>query len=134
LWVPHPGVLAVADAVLDPCAFAIAHLQPGDISVGLVGDEAGVPVAVLVEDRELRAGVRPFATGDQPSALRPRRQVQTVGELSNPRPVPKLAVAVNRPNPLGFLSFEDLLADRLIDRGGRSRSGSRPYGTPRSPV
>ena len=107
--------LPFADAVLDPCALAVAHLQGGDVLTVLVGDEAGVPIAVLVKDRELRAGMRPFATGDQPSALRPWRQVQTVGELGNPRPVPKLAVAVNRPHPLGLLSFEDLLADRLID-------------------
>ncbi len=30
----------------------------------LLGGEARVPVAVLVEDRELRAGVRPLAAAD----------------------------------------------------------------------
>jgi hypothetical protein len=34
--VSHAGVLAVADAVLDSGALAVAHLQPGDIDVGLV--------------------------------------------------------------------------------------------------
>lgn len=73
MWeVPHPGVLAVADAVLNPGALAVAHLKQGDISAGLVGDEARVPVAVLIEDRELRAGVRALASGDQTSPLRPR--------------------------------------------------------------
>ena len=38
--VAHAGVLAVADAVLDPGALTVAHLQAGDINVGLVGDES----------------------------------------------------------------------------------------------
>ena len=59
--VAHAGVLAGADAVLDAGAAAVAQLQAGDVVAVLVGDEARVPVAMLVEDRELRAGVRALA-------------------------------------------------------------------------
>ena len=76
--VAHAGVLAGADAVLDPRAAAVAQLQRGDVLAVLVGEEAGVPVAVFVEDRELRAGMRPLAPDDQPGSLGPGGQVQTV--------------------------------------------------------
>ena len=89
--VAHAGVLAGADAVLDAGAAAVTQLQDGDVVAVLVGEEARVPVAVLVEDRELRAGVRTLAAADQPGALGPRGQIEPVGQLGDPR-----AVAVGR--------------------------------------
>ena len=111
--VAHAGVLAGADAVLDPCVAAVAQLQGGDVVVVLVGEEACVPVAVLVEDRELRAGVRPFAAADQPRSRGPGGQVEAVGQLRDPGAVAVLAFCVDRLQPLGFRDLEDRGADRL---------------------
>ena len=100
--VAHAGVLAGADAVLDAGAAAVAQLQDGDVVAVLVGDKARVPVAVLVEDRELRAGVRALAAADQPGALRPRGQIDPVGELGDPGAVTILAGTVDRLLPTPF--------------------------------
>jgi hypothetical protein len=75
-----------------------------------------VPVAVLVEDRELRAGVRTLTPDDQPGALRPGGQVHVVGQLRNPRAVALGAAGVDRLLPRGFLELEDRLADCVVDR------------------
>lgn len=47
----------------------MAQLQGGDLSAVLVGEKARVPVPMLVEDRELRAGMRTFAPSDQAAIL-----------------------------------------------------------------
>ena len=94
--VAHAGVLAIADAVLDPRAAAVTQLQGGDVVAVLVGEEARVPVAVLVEDLELRAGVGTLAAADQPGALGPCGQVDPVGELGDPgavRSAPPASIA-----------------------------------------
>jgi hypothetical protein len=100
--VAHAGVLAVADAVLNAGAAAVAQLELGDVVAFLVGEKAGVAVAVLVEDRELGAGVRPLATADQPGAGRPGREVQLLSQLGDPGAVAVLAVAVDRLYPRRF--------------------------------
>ena len=111
--VAHAGVLAGADAVLDPGAAAVAQLQDGDVVAVLVGDKARVPVAVLVEDLKLRAGVRALAAADQPGALRPRGQVDPIGQLRDPGAVTILTGTVDRLYPRRFGNPEDRLADRF---------------------
>lgn len=51
MQVAHAGVLADTDRLLDPGAAALTQLESGDVLPGLVGVDAGVAVAVLVEDR-----------------------------------------------------------------------------------
>jgi hypothetical protein len=74
--VAHAGVLAGPDPVIDPGAAAVTQLQVNDVLVRLVGEKAGVAVAVLFEDRELRAGIRTLAAADQPGPLTPRCEVE----------------------------------------------------------
>ena len=63
------GVLVVADAVLDVRVLAVATLDVGDVLVGLVGQDRLEAVAVMVGERELRAGVRALAPDDQPDPV-----------------------------------------------------------------
>jgi hypothetical protein len=116
--VAHAGVLARPDAVLDAGALVVAHLQRRGVLVGLVGDERGVPVAVLVKDLKLRAWVRPFATDVQSGPLRPPPQFQAAGELGDPRSVATVAVAVDRPSPLvsSWIVIRDLAIPILTAR------------------
>src|SRR5204863_9156231 len=62
--VAQAGLLAFADAVLDPGVLAVPQLQPGclpgDDAAGSVGEEGGDPVAVDVGEGELGARVRAF--------------------------------------------------------------------------
>ena len=112
--VAHAGVLAGADAVLDPGAAAVTQFQRGDVVLVLVGEKARVPVAALVEDRELRAGVWTLAPDDQPGALGPGGQVHAVGQLADPGAVPLGAACVDRLHPHGF-------RERRGSPGGRCR-------------
>ncbi len=111
--VAHAGVLAGADRVLNAGAAAVTQLQDGDVVAFLVGEEARVPVTVLVEDRELRAGVRTLAAADQPGTFRPLGQVHAVCQLRHPGAVPILAGAVDRLYPRRFWDFEDRSTNRL---------------------
>src|SRR3954447_1454703 len=111
----HPGVLAGADAVLDAGAAAVAQLQGGDVGSGLVGEKAGVPVAVLVEDLKLRARVRALTATDQPRALRPARHLQAVGQLGYSGSLAGLAVGVDRLKPRALGQLEDRLADAVVE-------------------
>src|SRR5712692_89851 len=94
--VSHPRVLAGADLVLDPGAVAVAELERGDVLIGLVGDEAGVAVAVGVEDLELGPGVRALAADDQPRSGGPTLEADAVAQLPNPGALPLFALALNR--------------------------------------
>ena len=69
--VARAGCLERLDPVLDLGVLAVGHFELGDVLVVLVGDEALEAMPVQVGERKLGAGVRPFATTDQPSALRP---------------------------------------------------------------
>jgi hypothetical protein len=71
---PQPGLLVVADVILDPCAGTVATLENRDVGVGLVGEDRLEAIAVVVCEGELGAGMRAFAAHDHPRALRPARQ------------------------------------------------------------
>ena len=76
------GVLVVADPVLDAGALAVTALEDGDVLVGLVGEDRLEAVAVVVGERQLRAGVRALAPDDQPRTLGPSRtRSSTLGDL-----------------------------------------------------
>ena len=94
--VAQPGVLGGADAVLDVSAVTVAQLERGDVVVGLVGDEHLMPEPFGgVEQRQLGAGVRAFATGDDPHPVTPV-VVDEVGQLDQPGAVttaPSVSIA-----------------------------------------
>ena len=54
--VAQAGVLGGADAVLAPCAAAVAQLEVGELPGHGVGGETGEPVVVDVDEPQLRAG------------------------------------------------------------------------------
>jgi hypothetical protein len=60
------SILVVADPVLDPSALAVAAPQHGDVRIRLVGKDRLEAVAVVVGERQLRAGVRTLAPDNQP--------------------------------------------------------------------
>src|SRR5215470_2918031 len=77
-----PGVLASADAVLDPGMDAVAGVDEGSLAAPAfrggrqVGDPQLVPVAILMlEKRELGAGVGPLAASEDPHRLGPAFQL-----------------------------------------------------------
>ena len=112
--VAHAGVLAGTDAVLDPRATAVAQLERGNVLAVLVGEQARVAVAVLVEDLKLRARVGSLPADNQPRALRPGGEVDVGGELSDPGAVAVLTVGVDRLYPRGFRQLEDRTADTVV--------------------
>jgi hypothetical protein len=77
------GVLLVADPVLDMGVLAVAALDLGEVGVGLVGEDGLEAVAVMVGERELRAGVRALAPDDQPDPVAPGGQLDGVGDLGD---------------------------------------------------
>ena len=129
--VAHAGVLACPDPVLDPGAPAVAQLQPGNVLAVLVGEKTRVSIAVLVEDRELRAGVWALAPADQPRPLSPSRQVQVLCQLGDPGAVTPGTIGIDRLCPRGLWEPEDRLARGLIDRVADERSECSPPGNPR---
>jgi hypothetical protein len=64
--VAQPGGLGGADAVLDPSALAVPQLQPGDVGIGLVGEEDLEAVPVVVAEAQLGAGVGVLSSADRP--------------------------------------------------------------------
>jgi hypothetical protein len=90
--VVQPGGLGGADAVLDPGAVAVAQLQPGQVGVGLVGQEDLEAVAVKVGEAQLGAGVGVLAAADRPGAFRPGVQVDPAGQLAGLGALARLAV------------------------------------------
>lgn len=123
--VAHAAVLALADAVFDAGAAAMAQLQHGDVVAVLVGQQARVAVAEAVKDSELRTGVRALAAADQPAARGPARQLDMLGQLGDPRAVAQLAVRLDRRDPRdagelenrGAHGLVELIADREADVG-----------------
>jgi hypothetical protein len=108
-------------------AGAAAQLQRGELGAFLVGQKARVAVAVLIEDLKLCARVRALAPAHQPRALGPRRQVDAVAQLGDPRPVAVASVGVDRLCPRAFGQLDDRLANRVVDHS-RPRSGSWRHG------
>ena len=114
------GGLTGADAVLDPGVAAVPDLQELNraATYRCVGGEDVVTHPVdLVEQRQLRTGVRAFPGADQPGAGRKRGQHardEVVGELDEFRAVAQAAVAVQRRHPA--LGGGDRGPDRCGDR------------------
>ena len=71
----QPGVLVIADAVLDVRVLAVAALDHGDLAVGLAGEDHLEAVPVVIGKRQLRARVRTFTANDQPDTLAPSLQI-----------------------------------------------------------
>src|ERR1035437_8778416 len=93
------SVLVVADPVLDVRVLAVTALQHRDVRVGLVGEDRLEAVAVMVGERQLRAGVRTLAPDDQPGPLRPAGQIDRVGDLTDLAVLARRAVLVKRWDP-----------------------------------
>ncbi len=111
--VGQAAVLGGADGVLDTCAGTVAALQDGDVGVGLVGQDRLEAVPLVVDERQLRTGMRALAAHDHPGTVGPARQVQATGELGDLAVLARRAVRVKRRGP-GFLGQgEDREPDRL---------------------
>jgi hypothetical protein len=107
------GVLVVTDPVLDVRVLAVAALQDGDVLVGLVGEDRLDAVAVVVGERQLRAGVRTLTPHDQPGALGPGGQINHVGDLTDLAVLTLAAVLVEREDPCILGDREDRGANLL---------------------
>jgi hypothetical protein len=90
------GVLGVADPVLDPGALAMPALDLGDVLVGLVGEDRLEAVAVVVGERQLRAGVGALTANDQPGTFGPAGELDAVGDLDDLAVLPFASVLVKR--------------------------------------
>src|SRR3954454_5776091 len=84
--VGQAGLLGGADAVLGAGAGAVAALEFDRVAVE-VGQREQEAMPVVVCEAQLGAGVRAFATHDQPRPLGPGAQIHAVGDLGHPRPV-----------------------------------------------
>ena len=60
-----------ADVVFAARALAMAQLEPLNVGVELVGQDGLEAAAVVVGERQLRAGVRALTTHDHPRRRRP---------------------------------------------------------------
>src|ERR1019366_9770060 len=105
------GVFVVADPVLDPGALAVTTLEHGDVLVGLVGEDRLEAVAVVVGERQLRAGMRALTPNDQPGTFGPACELEAVGDLDHLAVLTVGAVLVERRNPSLLWGLEDRLAD-----------------------
>jgi hypothetical protein len=63
------GVLVIADAVLDPGALTLSALEGRDLPVGLVGQDRLEAVAIVIGERQLRAGVWTLRPDDTREAV-----------------------------------------------------------------
>lgn len=107
------GVFVVADAVFDVRALAVAALDDRDLLVGLIGEDRLDAVAVAIGKAQLRAGVRALTSNDDSRALRPRAELDVVGDLCDLAVVALAAVLRQRRNPRVGGRLEDRRADRL---------------------
>jgi putative transposase len=105
--------LEAADAVLDDGVLAMTGLQAGEVSVGLVGDEALKAVPVVIAEAQLRAGVRALSAADKTRARWPRVKVDVVGQLGYPRTVARRAITVDRRRPRRLGQRDDCGPHRL---------------------
>ena len=114
------GVLAGANGVLDAGVRSVAGFEELGVGGGGVGGQkVGAPAVGVFEQRQLRAGVGPFAAADDAHVLGPRGQLvtvgsvaQQVGELNDPGLVELagLALGVEDGAPGGCGYAEDGLA------------------------
>ncbi len=92
LWLPHlhAGVAAVA---------GFQELQAALPGWGVGGHHLVAHALDGVEQRQLRAGVRPFAAHDEPGAVRVAGQQvggEQAGDLADLGPVAQLTVSIQR--------------------------------------
>ncbi len=80
----------------------MADLEVGELAYFCVGGEGGGPVAPDVLEAQLGALVGPLSAHDDPHPLGPSGQVQQVGDLSDVRTLPGLAVSVVGRGPGGL--------------------------------
>jgi len=106
-------VFVVADPVFDVGAPAMATLQPGDVGVGLVGENRLEAVAVVVGKTTTGrrgAGAHGGRSAGRPAARAERDAVADLGDLA----VEALAaVLVERLNPGRLGNFQDRGTDRF---------------------
>src|SRR5207237_2622362 len=88
-------------------------LDDGDVLVGLVGEDRLEAVAVVIGERQLRAGVRTLTPHDQPAALGPGGQIDHVGDLTDLAVLALTAVLVERRDPRVLGDLKDRGANRL---------------------
>src|ERR1700690_3566854 len=75
---------------------AVAGFQESQLPGGSVGDERLIaPAVAFLEERQLRARVGSFASHDDPHAVRPARQVQQAGQLSDITTDTHLAISIH---------------------------------------
>jgi hypothetical protein len=98
--------------VLDACAGAVTTLHQCDVRVGLVGQDRLKAVAVMVGERQLRAGMRARTPYDHARPLGPVGEVQAA-ELGDVAVKTLAAVLVDGRNPVGVGDLQDLLAHVL---------------------
>ena len=91
------GVLAAADAVLDPGVGAVAGVEERQLpDAGVGGDALVAPAVAFLEGVELRAGVRAFPADEDPGAGRVvgQRRRPAAGRSARPRAAPSRCSAV----------------------------------------
>jgi hypothetical protein len=101
---------------VDAGALTVAQLQPGQVGLGLVGEEHLEAVAVVVGEAQLGAGMGVLASADRPRARWPVAQVDPAGQLAHLGIGTDLAVSVPGCSPAGLGLDQDRLAHMLVDR------------------
>jgi hypothetical protein len=124
------GGLGGADAVLDPGALTMPQLQPGQVRVGLVGEEDLEAVAVVVGEAQLGAGVGVFPSADRSGAVRPGVPVDPAGQLDHLGAGADLAVGVDRRCPGRLGLDQDGLADMSVDLHAKREADATPAEVP----
>jgi hypothetical protein len=93
----------------------VPQLQPGNVRVGLVGQEHLEAVAVVVGKAQLRAGVGVLTAAQHPSPVRPAVQVDPAGQLAHLGAGAGLPVGLDRGGPRRLGLREDRPADVGVD-------------------
>src|SRR5713226_10785699 len=96
--IPHPGVLAAANAVFNSCVAAMPGFQICDVCVVLVGDEYLESITVNVGECELGTRVGFFASTDRSRSLGPLRKIQA-GQFTYLGTISILTVLADGKNP-----------------------------------
>ena len=102
----------------------MADLEVGELAHFCVGGEGGQPVAAHVLEAQLGAFVGQLAAHDHPHTGRPSGQVQQVGDLSDVRPLPGVAVSVVGGGPGGF--GDGVVDPRRVVRKGEPHAVGHP--------
>ena len=109
------GVFGGLDPVLDAGVGPVPGFQERQLSDPGVGGEGLVAPAVgLLQQRQLRAEVRPFAADDDPHPGRPAAQIEQSGDLGDLGAVADLAVGGDRRRPRPFRNGGDGAGQRGV--------------------